>query len=58
VQRVVFLGHAVRALVELENGTVVTAQLPRAAGDGLDEGRAVEIGWGVEDAVLLRAPQG
>jgi len=56
VQRLVFLGHAVRVLVELENGAVVTAQVSRGDGDGLAEGGSVELGWEPEDAVLMEPP--
>jgi spermidine/putrescine transport system ATP-binding protein len=56
VQRLVFLGHAVRVLVEIEGGAVITAQVPRRAGDGLVEGAAIELGWGIEDAVPMVAP--
>ena len=57
VQRVVFVGHAVRALVELDSGALVTAQVPRQVGDRLEAGNTVEIGWDPEDAVLMRAPE-
>src|SRR6185295_18159924 len=55
VRRSVFLGHAVRAFVELPNEVVVTAQVSRAEGDGLAPGERVEIGWDEDDAVLIDA---
>jgi spermidine/putrescine ABC transporter ATP-binding subunit len=56
VQRLVFVGHSVRALIELDGGSVITAQVSRRVSADLAEGSAIEIGWHVEDAVLMQAP--
>ena len=40
------------------SGAVVTAQVSRQAGDALREGQRVELGWGLEDAVLMEPPRG
>jgi spermidine/putrescine transport system ATP-binding protein len=58
VQRLVFLGHTVRLLVEIGSGAVLTVQVPRRDGDRLAEGQSVWLGWERNDGVLLAAPGG
>jgi spermidine/putrescine transport system ATP-binding protein len=53
VQRLVFLGHTVRVLVEIEGGVLLAVQVPRRAGDRLAEGQPVRVGWERDDGVLL-----
>jgi spermidine/putrescine ABC transporter ATP-binding subunit len=53
VQRLVFLGHTVRVLVEIAGGALLTVQVPRRDGDQLAEGQRVTVGWERDDGVLL-----